>query len=195
MCYLPSSYVKNIFCAERWVMTQTGQSFGSVQNDSGRYCQSEWSKNFDPSWSISILRDSKISIFKLCVTSNHYNSFKKFDWILFPLSPICYNSGISRSVICGKNPKFIFWSLMTWYIADYLWRHMNLKLHQLGYLYATWHKSRDVISVRYHVMKKITPEKPETELASFLEKKSRRVWEGLGVSFLGKLSKKGFFGY
>jgi len=70
-----------------------------------------------------------------------------------------------------KNPKFIFWSLMTSYIADYLWRHMNLKLHQLGYLYVTWPKSRDVISVRYHVMKVITPEKPETELASFLEKK------------------------
>jgi len=70
-----------------------------------------------------------------------------------------------------KNPKFMFWSLMTSYIADYLWRHMNLKLHQLGYLYVTWPKSRDVISVRYHVMKVITPEKPETELASFLEKK------------------------
>ena len=71
---------------------------------------------------------------------------------------------------------------------------MNLKLHQLGYLYVTWPKSRDVISVRYHVMKVITPEKPGTELASFLEKKSRRVWERLGASFLEKISKNGFFG-
>ena len=93
-----------------------------------------------------------------------------------------------------KNPKFIFWSLMTSYIVDYLWRHMNLKQTQLGYLYVTWPKSRDVISVRYHVMKVITPEKPGTELASFLEKKSRRVWERLGASFLEKLSKNGFFG-
>ena len=70
---------------------------------------------------------------------------------------------------------------------------MNLKLHQLGYLYVTWPKSRDVIRVRYHVMKVITPEKPGTELASFLEKKSRRVWERLGASFLEKISKNGFF--
>ena len=42
-------------------------------------------------------------------------------------------------------------------------------------------------------MKVITPEKPGTELASFLEKKSRRVWERLGASFLEKISKKGLF--
>ena len=93
-----------------------------------------------------------------------------------------------------KNPKFTFWSLMTSYMTNNLWRHMNLKLHQLGYLYVTWPKSRDVIRVRYHVMKVITPEKPGTELASFLEKKSRRVWERLGASFLEKISKNGFFG-
>ena len=60
---------------------------------------------------------------------------------------------------------------MTSYMVEYLWRHINLKLHQLGYLYVTWPKSRDVISVRYHVMKLITPENPGNELASFLEKK------------------------
>ena len=43
-------------------------------------------------------------------------------------------------------------------------------------------------------MKVITPEKPGTEIASFLEKKSRRVWERLGPSFLEKISKNGFFG-
>ena len=80
------------------------------------------------------------------------------------------------------------------YSKSYLWHHINQKLHQLGYLYVTWPKSRDVIRVRYHVMKVITPEKPGTELASFLEKKSRRVWERLGASFLEKISKNGFFG-
>ena len=92
-----------------------------------------------------------------------------------------------------KNPKFIFFSD---YViqTDNLWRHINLKLHQLGYLYVTWPQSRDVISVRYHVMKVITPEKPGTELASFLEKKSRRVWEPLGASFMEKNPKNGFFG-
>jgi len=77
---------------------------------------------------------------------------------------------------------------MTSYMVDFLWRHKNLKLHQLVYLYATWPESRDVISGRYHVMKLITPENPGNELASFQEKKSRRVWECLGASFLEKLS-------
>ena len=62
-----------------------------------------------------------------------------------------------------KNPKFTFWSLMTSYMFDFLWRHINLKLHQLGYLYVTWPESRDVISGRYHVMKLITPENPGNE--------------------------------
>ena len=83
---------------------------------------------------------------------------------------------------------------MTSYMTNNSWRHMNLKLHQLGYLYVTWPKSRDVISVRYHVMKVITPEKPGTELASFLEKKSKRVWEPLGASFMEKNPKNGLFG-
>ena len=68
------------------------------------------------------------------------------------------------------------------YMVHYLWRHINLKLHQLGYLYVTWPKSRDVISVRYHVMKLITPENPGNELASFLEKNPDafgNVWERL----------------
>jgi len=76
-----------------------------------------------------------------------------------------------------KNPKFTFWSLMTSCMVEYLWRHINLKLHQLGYLYVTWPKSRDVISVRYHVMKLITPENPGNELASFLEKKSKPLFK------------------
>ena len=84
---------------------------------------------------------------------------------------------------------------MTSYMVEYLWRHINLKLHQLGYLYVTWPKSRDVISLRYHVMKLITPENPGNELASFLEKKSRRVWERLGASFLEKLSISQHFNY
>ena len=69
---------------------------------------------------------------------------------------------------------------MTSYMVDFLWRHINLKLHQLGYLYVTWPKSRDVISVRYHVMKWITPENPGNELASFLKKNPDafgNVWE------------------
>ena len=37
-------------------------------------------------------------------------------------------------------------------------------------------------------------QKPGTELASFLEKKSRRVWEPLGASFMEKNPKNGFFG-
>ena len=84
---------------------------------------------------------------------------------------------------------------MTSYMVEYLWRHINLKLNQLGYLYVTWPKSRDVISVRYHVMKLITPENPGNELASFLEKKSRRVWERLGASFLEKISISEHFNY
>ena len=111
------------------------------------------------------------------------------------LNPYLLHFGnIQERHLWKKNPKFTFWSLMTSYMTNNLWRHMNLKLHQLGYLYVTWPKSRDVIRVRYHVMKVITPEKPGTELASFLEKKSRRVWERLGASFLEKISKNGFFG-
>ena len=103
--------------------------------------------------------------------------------------------GTELASFLEKNPKFIFWSLMTSYIADYLWRHMNLKLHQLGYLYVTWPKSRDVISVRYHVMKFISPKHPRNELASYLERKSRRVWEGLGVLFLERISNTQNFDY
>ena len=73
---------------------------------------------------------------------------------------------------------------MTSYMVDYLWRLINLTLHQLDYLYislyVTWPKSRDVISVRYHVIKLITPENPGNELASFLEKNPDafgNVWE------------------
>ena len=42
-------------------------------------------------------------------------------------------------------------------------------------------------------MKVITPEKLGTELASFLEKKSRRLWERLGASFLEKNIQKWLF--
>ena len=71
---------------------------------------------------------------------------------------------------------------------------MNLKLHQLGYLYVTWPKSRDVIRVRYHVMKVITPEKPGIELASFLEKKIQKRLGTSGSVRSGKMSKNGFLG-
>ena len=118
-----------------------------------------------------------------------------FNYPKLYVNPYLLHFGnIQERHLWKKNPKFTFWSLMTSYMTNNLWRHMNLKLHQLGYLYVTWPKSRDVIRVRYHVMKVITPEKPGTELASFLEKKSRRVWERLGASFLEKLSKNGFFG-
>ena len=42
-------------------------------------------------------------------------------------------------------------------------------------------------------MKIITPEKPGTELASFLEKKSRCVWGPLGASYMEKKSQKRLF--
>jgi len=44
-------------------------------------------------------------------------------------------------------------------------------------------------------MNGITPENPGNELASFLEKKSRRVWERLGASFLEKISISQHFNY
>ena len=44
-------------------------------------------------------------------------------------------------------------------------------------------------------MNGITPENPGNELASFLEKKSRRVWERLGASFLEKISILQHFNY
>ena len=123
------------------------------------------------------------------------NFKNEFGCVRTTINPYLLHFGnIQERHLWKKNPKFTFWSLMTSYMTNNLWRHMNLKLHQLGYLYVTWPKSRDVIRVRYHVMKVITPEKPGTELASFLEKKSRRVWERLGASFLEKLSKNGFFG-
>ena len=99
----------------------------------------------------------------------------RFKEILNPY--LVHFGNIQERHLWKKNPKFTFWSLMTSYMVEYLWRHINLKLHQLGYLYVTWPKSRDVISVRYHVMKLITPKNPGNELASFLEKKSRRVWK------------------
>ena len=40
--------------------------------------------------------------------------------------------------------------------------------------------------MRYHVIKVKLHEKSGNELASFLEKKSRRVWERPGASFLEK---------
>ena len=68
------------------------------------------------------------------------------------LNPYLLHFGnIQERHLWKKNPKFTFWSLMTSYMTNNLWRHMNLKLHQLGYLYVTWPKSRDVIRVRYHV--------------------------------------------
>ena len=75
---------------------------------------------------------------------------------------------------------------MTSHMINDLWRHIHPLLHPLLQLYVIWNKSRDVISVRYHVLKVIIPENPGNELASFLEKKSRRVWERLGASFLEK---------
>ena len=122
----------------------------------------------------------------------HRRSFFRLFYVINPY--LLHFGNIQERHLWKKNPKFTFWSLMMSYMTNNLWRHMNLKLHQLGYLYVTWPKSRDVIRVRYHVMKVITPEKPGTELASFLEKKSRRVWERLGASFLEKISKNGFFG-
>ena len=71
---------------------------------------------------------------------------------------------------------------------------MNLKLRQLGYLYVTWPKSRDVIRVRYHVMKVITPEKPGTELASFLEKNPDAFGNGWERHFWKKYPKRAFSG-
>ena len=58
------------------------------------------------------------------------------------------------------NPKFIFRPLMTSCMTYNLWRHVIPKLHQLVPLYITWHKSRDVISGRYHVMKMISLKNP-----------------------------------
>ena len=96
-----------------------------------------------------------------------------FGRIFFIFNPYLVHFGnIQERHLWKKNPKFTFWSLMTSYVVDFLWRHINLKLHQLGYLYVTWLESRDVISVRYHVMKLITPEIPGNELTPFLEKLS-----------------------
>ena len=118
-----------------------------------------------------------------------------FLWVMNDMRwlNLLHFGNIQERHLWKKNPKFTFWSLMTSYMVEYLWRHINLKLHQLGYFYVTWPKSRDVISVRYHVIKLIIPENPGNELASFLEKKSRRVWERLGASFLEKNIQKGHF--
>ena len=52
----------------------------------------------------------------------------------------------------------------------HLWRHVDLKLHQLVQLYITWYKSRDVISTRYQYQisrdENHYSQKPGTELAS-----------------------------
>ena len=137
---------------------------------------------------------AKVSLSLLERTNMELKSKVDLFWKKMFNPYLLHFGNIQERHLWKKNPKFTFWSLMTSYMTNNLWRHMNLKLHQLGYLYVTWPKSRDVIRVRYHVMKVITPEKPGTELASFLEKKSRRVWERLGASFLEKISKNGFFG-
>ena len=69
-------------------------------------------------------------------------------------NPICYISGISRSVISGKNiENLFFWSLMTSYKTDNLWRHgilkftaVNIALHDTNHVTSsvwdiTWWKS------------------------------------------------------
>ena len=113
------------------------------------------------------------------------------NWLFNPY--LLHFGNIQERHFWKKNPKIIFLSLMTSYMSDYLWRHINLKVLQLDHLYINWPKSRDVISRRYHVITKITSKKPGTELASFLEKKSRRFWESLGASFLEKIPKNGIF--
>ena len=118
MCYLPSSYVKNIFARK-------GGSWHKQDNHlyrSRTIVDGTVKVNGPKTYTLlDPLRSSKIAKFRsyrlstfliaglptflvqrrplqLYVTSDHYNSFKKFDWILFPLTPICYISGISRSV-------------------------------------------------------------------------------------------------
>ena len=51
-------------------------------------------------------------------------------------------------------------------------RHVKLKQHQLVQLYITWHKSRDVNRVRYHVMKFISSQKSGKWASVIFEKKN-----------------------
>ena len=126
------------------------------------------------------------------VVENYLNLRKKLGKKLYFNPYLLHFGNIQERHLWKKNPKFTFWSLMTSYMTNNLWRHMNLKLHQLGYLYVTWPKSRDVIRVRYHVMKVITPEKPGTELASFLEK-NPDAFGNLWERHLWKKSQKRLF--
>ena len=92
-----------------------------------------------------------------------------------------------------KNPNFIFWSLMTSYMTNNLWRHVIPKLHQLVQLYITWHKSRDIISVRYHEMKVITPKKPGTSGSVIFGKKIQTILGTSGSVISGKIIQKWLF--
>ena len=76
-----------------------------------------------------------------------------------------------------KNPKVIFWSLMTSYIADDTLLMTSHKSEttpvRLPIRHMTWITWRHQCEISRD--EKITPEKPGTELASFLEKIQTRL--------------------
>ena len=82
---------------------------------------------------------------------------------------------------------------MTSYMTNNLWRHVIPKLHQLVQLYITWHKSRDIISVRYHEMKVITPKKPGTSGSVIFGKKIQTILGTSGSVISGKIIQKWLF--
>ncbi len=82
---------------------------------------------------------------------------------------------------------------MTSYMTYNLWRHVIPKLHQLVQLYITWHKSRDIISVRYHEMKVITPKKPGTSGSVIFGKKIQTILGTSGSVISGKIIQKWLF--
>ena len=54
--------------------------------------------------------------------------------------------------------KYIFFSLIIIYDVTLSWNHIS-ESNYTSQLYITWHRLRDVISIRYHVMKIITLKK------------------------------------
>ena len=82
---------------------------------------------------------------------------------------------------------------MTSYMTNNLWRHVIPKQHQLVQLSITWHKSRDIISVRYHEMKVITPKKPGTSGSVIFGKKIQTILGTSGSVISGKIIQKWLF--
>ena len=101
------------------------------------------------------------------------------------LTPIWDILGISLGGICGQKIQI---GLMTSHMFEKILGYIILKLQEFLYIYVTRTYHVTSSSGNYCAIKKNFPENLGIEWASFVDKKSTRVWECQGAPFVDKKS-------